>query len=811
MSEEQTPSDGSPEGDPLQPFLSARRTFLEHGAAGIPPWDIGGHLTVALDAALRDLAKNQPEVAVVAVGGYGRGDLCLYSDIDLLLVHNGPAPEEAVRAILYPLWDAGLKVGHATRTVKATVSVARDDLTVLCNLLTLRQVGGPAELVADLQAGLIKLLGSARSNLPELLAAEERQIWDREPFPVQDLDVKIGRGGLRSLHRLEWDRRRSALLGEEPVLPVEGSEAPARQTLLAVRQALHAIQRRAADRYVIDLRPRVGMWLDRDPLELASEVYRSARSVDAVAALRWGRVRPAGSDPIAHAGLAVARFVRSRWSRGELAATPIVFARSAAASSAGGRLSPWERDFAARSGAPEWSAGDRAGFVSLLASGLPGWEALLGLWEAGWLGRALPEVGHLRGLAQAAPFHHHPVDAHLGATVAEVVALAEGSGWCGEVADEIGSLDEVLLSAFLHDVGKGLGGDHSVIGAGLAISLLRRTGFGEASTELVGSAVRHHLILPDTAFRRDLDDPAVVTGVASTVGNLDLLKVLALLSVADARATGPDMWSPWKESLLRNLFSKVSDLLTGTASELPDELRQAVLAMVPDVGADVLTSHLAGMPPGYLARFGPELVAHHVRLVHRPLVDSEVRTAVLPGAPMSTLVTVARDRPRLLATITGALSLHNLTVLEARVATRADGIALDSFRVEDALGSDMIGQGRWPGVRETLVKALAGEIDLQGRLAEKRAAYRITGESRPAQASIHRRPGGFTIDVTARDRVGLLHDLAVALADLGLEVDLAKINTRGREAVDVFEVRDPLGLAEAEVQRALETALESGA
>jgi [protein-PII] uridylyltransferase len=782
---------------------------MDHGPEGIPAWEISGHLTSVLDRAIRDLAGAQPDFALVAVGGYGRSELCLYSDIDLLLLHEGTAPEEAVRAILYPLWDAGLKVGHATRTVKATLSVARDDLTVLCNLLTTRLVTGRTELVDELNSGLTRLLGSTRSNLPELLAAEQRRVWGAEPFAVQDLEIKTGRGGLRSLHRLEWDRRRSELLGEEPVVPTGGGESFARTTLLAVRQALHAIQGRAADRYVIELRTRVGEWLGRDPIELATEVYQAARSIDAAAALRWGRVRPSGTDPIAHAGLAVARFVRSRWSRGEPAATPIAFARSAAASDSVGRLSGWERDFAARSGAPEWTGGDRAGFVSLLASGVPGWEALLGLWEAGWLTRALPEIGHLRGLAQAAPFHRHPVDAHLGATVAEVVDLVDGPGWCGEVGEEIGSLDEVLLAAFLHDVGKGLGEDHSVIGAELATSLLRRTGFGEASTELVGSAVRHHLVLPETAYRRDIDDPAVVSGVAAVVGNLDLLRVLALVSVADARATGPDMWSPWKESLLRSLFRKVSDRLQGTVSELPDELAAAVLRTTPDLDPAALARHLERMPRGYVTRFGPELVAQHVRLVTTALGENEVRTAVLPGAPVSTLVTAVPDRPGLLAAITGALALHNLTVLEARIVTRADGVALDSFRVEDALGSDMIGQGRWPGVRDSLHQAITGNFDLRARLTEKRAAYRRTGESRPAEVRIHPRPGALTIDVIAGDRVGLLHDLAAAMADLGLEVDLAKIETRGREAIDVFEVRNPHGHSDAKIQMALETALNS--
>lgn len=789
---------------PLQSYLTTRDSFLKEGPRETAASDINTVLSASLDECLADLAATAPDLGVVAVGGYGRSELCLYSDVDLLLLHDGPVPEDAVRALLYPLWDAGLKVGHATRTVKSTLSFARDDLSILCTVLSARLVTGPPGLFQDLNEGLARLLTGARPNLAERLAAEERSVWDRERFAVQDLDLKNGRGGLRTLHRLDWDRRRSELLGEEAVVGIEPGEAPARRTLLSVRQALHAVQRRGADRFATDLRTRVGAWLNRDPSDLATEVYRAARFVDGVAAVRWGRVRPAGIDPIAHAGLAVVRFVRSRWARGEATATPLAFARSAAASDAEGRLSLWEREFAARSGPPEWTAGDRSGLVSLLAAGRPGWEALLGLWESGWLSRAVPEIAHLQGLAQVAPFHRHPADAHLGATVASIVDLADGTiGWCGELAEEIGSLDEVLLSAFLHDIGKGLGGDHAEIGAGLAASLLRRTGFGAATVSVVRQAVRHHLLLSETAFRRDIEDPAVVGEVAAVVGNQDMLRVLALLSVADAIATGPDMWNSWKESLVRSLVSKVSALLAGTVSDLPAEIEESIGSLVPELSRQQIAAHLDGMPPGYVARFGADLVAHHLRIVHPTVGQGRIRTTVVPGAPVSTIVTAARDRPGLLSTITGVLAIHNLAVLEARVVTRSDGIALDTFRVEDSLGSDMIGQGRWPGVRETLEKAVAGQIDLETRLAEKRAAYRPAGVVPAPEVRVHPRNGGLTIDIRANDRVGLLHDLAAALALLGLEVDLAKVDTRGKEAIDIFEVSNPAGHSVEEIATAL--------
>ncbi len=770
-----------------------------------PSSDLGASLRARsneIDGVVGGLAQAHPELGVVAVGGYGRSELCLHSDIDLLFLHEGQPPEEAVRSVLYPLWDARHKVGHATRTVRATLAFVRDDLVGLCSLLSARLVSGPPSLFDELLAGLAKLLTGARANLGELLAAEEHRVWEREPFARQELDVKSGRGGLRSHHRLEWDRQRSRLIGEEPILPATSGEKAAVATLLQVREALHTVQRRAADLYPVELRSQVGERLGRDPTELATEVYGAARTIDGAAALRWGRVRPAGTDPINHAGLAVIRLVRSRWGKRELAATPFAYARAAAASRSGGRLSAWERAFVARMGPPDWHSGDRSSLLALLAEGTAGWEALLGLWEAGWLTRALPELSHVRGLAQVAPFHQHPVDAHLGATVANVVDLADGAiDWCGEIADQMGGLDEVLLAAFLHDIGKGLPGDHSQTGAALAQQLLIRTGFSPTTADTVGDAVRHHLLLPETAFRRDTEDPEVIAFLAASVGSLDFLRLLTLLSVADARATGADMWSPWKESLLRALVTKTASLLEGTVTALPEAVLVELAALVPELSPRDIADHLAGMPPEYLGRFGTGVVATHLRLAHPNLGSTEVRTAVVPGAPVSNIVVAARDRPGLLATVAGVLALHNLNVLEARVVTRTDGLAIDTFRVADSRGSDMVGQGRWPAVRETMERTFAGALDLEARLAEKRRTSPPM-EAKPTDVRIT----GATIDIRTRDRVGLLHDLALAMTSLGLSITLAKIDTRRGEAIDVFGVAKPAHITDQAIEAALRAA-----
>ena len=312
----------------------------------------------------------------------------------------------------------------------------------------------------------------------------------------------------------------------------------------------------------------------------------------------------------------------------------------------------------------------------------------------------------------------------------------------------------------------------------------------------MSKAIRHHLLLNEIAQRRDLADPTVAAEVAHQVGDLDFLHLLTLLSIADAKATGAEMWSPWKESLLRTLVNRVEGLLQGTSSDLARSLTETLYQLLAEeIDRDRIASHLEGMPPGYVARFGPEAVASHLRLVEPAPGSGEVRTALVAGAPVSNLVIVTKDRPGLLTTVAGVLSLHNLNVLEASVATRADGVAVDSFRVTDGRGGDMIGQGRWPAVRESLELAVAGKLDLEERLAAKRQEI-------PLDLSVE--VTGNRIEIEANDRLGLLHDLAFALGQLGVDIELAKIDTRGGRAIDIFTVHSIGGLKAEGIKSALE-------
>ncbi len=753
--------------------------------------DLPAELSAALDQALADLyrAAGEPALTVVAVGGYGRAELCLGSDVDLLLLHDGdPGP---VDRILYPLWDAHLKVGQAVRTVGETLSACSDQVATLCTVLTARTVVGDPGRLGRLEHELARYLRREGGRLRVVLAEEERAGREREPFQWQAPDLKSSRGGLRTLQRMEWDRRRARLVGETPPPPTR-AEVEGRRLLLAVRNALHAVRGRPDDLLAVELRPAVAAWMDRDPHRLATEVLGALRAIDAAADRWWAGVRSPATDPVAAAGRRVMGAIRGRWEK-------VSGERPSPALAAAGRVlarggPEWEGPVGPGL-TPRWNSADRAQFLRLLAAGRRGWDAYLRLDTVDWVAHTVPELAHLRAAPQAEPFHTHPVDAHLWRTVDEVIGIAHPDGgepWCAELAEQAGSLDEVLMAALFHDAGKGLGRDHSQAGAELATGFLHRAGFGTATAELVGKAVLHHLLLPRVATRRDLDDPAVIAEVAELVGDLHTLRVLTLLSVADARATGPGSWNSWRSSLLQKLTSRLTEAMSGSprregAEPLHRAARSRLLELVEgEVPVEETWAHLDSMPAGYLLRFGPEAVARHLRLASHPVDDRQVLFDVTHAAPISTLVMVARDRPGLLAALAGVLALHNVSVLEGRFATRADGLAIDTLRVEDALGSGMVGQGRWPAIRRDLEAVLAGNFPLRERLAAKAATYQRTGGDEEMVVAIRREGARRVLEVRAADRMGLLSDLASALAGLTLDVQLAKVDTRQDRVLDVF-------------------------
>ena len=417
----------------------------------------------------------------------------------------------------------------------------------------------------------------------------------------------------------------------------------------------------------------------------------------------------------------------------------------------------------------------------------------------GFLAEALPEWSHVVSQAQLDPFHVHPVDDHLFRTVANAIELAGPSShdpFARDVANELGGLDEVVLGALFHDIGKGTGKDHSVVGAEMFESFGARAGFDRVTIEAVSLLVREHLLMPEVATRNDLDDPAVIAGVVARVGDPDVLRMLYLLTVADATATGPDVWSNWRGSLVRTLFMRCMETISsGKSTHTP--LRTARIAEVAarcsgEFDPTRIEAHLTAMPEAYALRTPATEVRRHLTLLDPLPGATDARIDVFDTPDWSDLVLVAADRTGLLAIVSGVLALSNVSIVEARLATRDDGIVVDRLHVVDSLRSGPIDADKWPTVMSTLRRALSDELDLEAQLDAKHRHYRSRVDSTidpEVKILTGADQGSHRIEIHGADRVGLVHDVSRVFHDLNIDVRFAKIDTQGGRVVDTFHVQ----------------------
>ncbi|MGD2060159.1 MAG: HD domain-containing protein [Acidimicrobiia bacterium] len=706
-------------------------------------------LTSGLDDAISLLANPGDEpLAVIALGGYGRGELSPYSDVDLMLLHDVADPSVAAAGLFRPLWDAKLKVGHSVRTVGEAATAARDRFDTQTTLLTARFVTGSTELFDRLMEA-VSAVTRARPLRRHLVAAE-RMRREETPFLLMATDVKNGRGGLRTLQGFEWERRREALIGRFSA-DLETDEVAARETLLRVRNALHISAGRAHDVFSPELRQRVAGWLGDDVLSVATDLVEAMQSVDRMAEKRWPEVLEDRRGPLR----------RRIWFR------------------ISGRVEP-------ASGTTEPSIEQ---FTLILAQGEQGRAAFEHLWEQGLLDRVLPEWGVVRSLPHLEAFHEHPVAAHLWRSVDEMLKLMAGDDHLGRVAGELDRPDLLPLVAFLHDIGKGHGGDHSRAGAGIARSFCERLGVDQATSELIAGAVRLHLLLPTAATRRDLDDPAVIDDVASRVGSLEMLQVLYLLTVADSRATGASMWTEWKATLVRTLFLRCAARFEGELSAGATSIRSDVFASAhPDRQASA-ADHLDGMPGDYARSAGADDVLWHLDLIAE--LDGFSRLGVRSDDPYDTAVVVGPTIPARRQVVAAALAANGVDVLEARLHTREDGMVVDSFRVRDDRTRTAVPNERWARIAQDIEAGLSGRLDTAAKVADRAAAYPPpSGEvDKPAaRAAVDPATGDLVVTVKCSDRIGRLAEILSVLGDMGLEIRLAKLDSRKGEVIDTFHV-----------------------
>lgn len=716
-------------------------------------------LTASLDQAIGSLLASLDGLAVVAVGGYGRGEMSPFSDVDLMLLHEGGDVSVEAAALFRPLWDAGLRVGHAVRTVVEATQAARERFDTQTTLLTSRLIAGRE----DLYTGLVSEVSAVTKARPlrHHLVRAERERRAESPFLPMAPDVKVGRGGLRTLQGFEWERRREDLIGrfsaESP-----SEEESSHEHLLRVRNALHSVTGRPHDTFSPELREPAARWLGLDTFDAARALVVAMGTVDSLASHRWPEVVETPEPKR-----------RRVWSR--RSPPPVAFDSTTAPTS--------------------------HGLVSMLRAGEPGRLAFERLWDAGLLADVIPEWEVVESLPQLAPFHEHPVAAHLWRTVHETRSLVEGDSEYARVAAELDAEDVLLLSAFLHDIGKGHGGDHAELGADIAREVCRRLAIPPERADLVERAVRHHLLLSITATRRDLDDPAVIDEISTTIGDLRLLQLLYLLTIADSIATGSTMWNEWKAVLIRTLFVRCAQRFGGDRPVSPGTDLDEILAVAGESRVLEVTAHVEAMPPDYLRSTSAGDVVWHLDLISS--VTGVSRVGVRPQPPLEVAVVVGKARTGFRRLVAAAFAANGVDVLEARLFTRLDGVVVDSFMVRDDQTGVGVPAERWDGVRADIEAALAGEIDTSSKAATRAAAYPVPSRvpaAPSAKATVDTATGELVLTVKCSDRIGRLAEILTILADSGLEIRLAKLDGRGGEIVDTFHVSSGLvGATEEEI------------
>ena len=708
-----------------------------------------GLLSEHVDAWLAQLwnAAGGPDqgAALVAVGGYGRAELSPGSDIDVYLLYE-PKTEVADLAerVWYPIWDQGVKLGHAVRTVKETLTLASDDLDTATAILSVRYLAGDKRLADELATKGTELWEKrAKRWLDEMdLRVRSRHSESGEVAFLLEPDLKNGRGGLRDVHAIGWAERAGIplLAGDHDTI------AAAYEVVLSARVELQRRTGRHSDILLLEEQDAVAAALgfdDADVFMVSDDLWFRVRS-----SLDGPTRRKLRRDEEALVGVVVRDGSVALAAGAEPANDPYLILRVAVTAARNdARIERTTLDQLAESKplTTPWSEEARRLFVELFLAGRPAVQVVETLDQRGLWEPIFPEWSVIRCRPQRNAYHRFTIDRHLCETAANSAALV----------DRVDRPDLLVVGALLHDIGKGRPGDHTDVGVELIAEIAPRMGFDAADTLILQQMCRHHLLLPDTATRRDLSDDGTISFVAESVGTLTCLRLLDALTEADSIATGTAAWGSWKEELVGVLVDRVSHVLSGGSV------------------ADATDS---GFPTSHQR----DLLAQRRRIIET--ADDQI-------------VVISPDRPGLFSRVAGVLSLNGLTVLEAAAHSAENQMALEQFRVQSNFGSEI----PWERVIRDLEKALDGRLALAARLEERSKAYR-----RP-----RRLPGLVThpevivdndlshdatvVEVRAPDGVGVLWRITRALHELDLDITSAKIQTIGTDAVDSFYVRDSEG------------------
>ncbi|HXG17287.1 MAG TPA: [protein-PII] uridylyltransferase [Calidithermus sp.] len=810
------------------------------------------------DAAAAGLAP--APLVVVALGGYGRGELHPSSDIDLMVIYDGtlsPYVQRVTQELLYTLWDLGLQVGHSLRSLEDCVAIARTDLPSRTSMQAARFLAGDRRLFARLRRVLEENV--YQRDFEQFLAAmlaERDQRYRRygaSPY-VMEPNVKESAGGLRDMHTAMWltaakfgARTLRELADRGLITSREQAQADAALTFLwRVRNALHFLSGHKNDVLTRDVQPEVARSLGyqaegetlaverfmRDYYLHARVIHRVARRLiarcqatlegSAAAERRQrqqaladglvfidGRLHAADPDRPLFAEDPT-RLMKVFWHLHRLGCELSLDLERAVEDALdliddGFRRSPLVRDL----------------FLDICRTWGRVAVTLGVMHELGVLGRYLPEFGALTCLVQYDVYHRFSADQHSLLAVEHLEALAPGqsaeSEGAAQVFSEIERPDLLMLGMLLHDIGKAKGHGHVAKGIPLVRELTARLGLPPADAAVVEFLVAHHLTMSHIAQRRDIDDPKTVADFAATVGDAQRLRLLYLLTWADMRAVGPGVLTPWQAVVLHELYARTLDRITGGRPPRPNrtQLAERLRRLVPEeISAQAVKAHLAMMSERYLATTRVERMAEHLRMIARlettPVVTERFHH---PDLGSSDLVVVTRDLPGLFALIAGTLAAHGVNIVSAQIATRADGIAIDTFQVNDPTAEPVTSPAVWARLRAALRAVITGEEKVEALLARRRSAGRpAVAAPAPAKVTVDNTlSDAFTVvEVKCPDRLGLLYQITRTLSAAGLDIVSARIATEIDQAYDTFYVHDGRGrkVEDPDAVERIRTALE---
>jgi [protein-PII] uridylyltransferase len=798
----------------------------------------------------RTNAKDLQEVAIIAVGGYGRGTLAPGSDIDLLFLLPGKQEASSgrlVEFILYTLWDMRLKVGHATRSTEECIRLAKTDNTILTSILEARFICGNEALSKNMQHLFRRdiVQAGARKFVADKLAERDvRLAKSGESRYLVEPDLKDGKGGLRDLHTLFWIAKFLYDTNSPEELADKGAFTHEELTrfqkcenfLWAVRCHLHFIAGRGEDRLSFDrqteLAGRLGYQSHaglKNVERFMKHYFLIAKEVGDLTRIFCASLEARQVKDVPVLSRVMGRFKSKtpvkvpenrnfRFESGRLAlANSTVFRDDpvnllrlfSVASTYGAEIHPDALKTVRQSlslitkelcNNPEANAL----FLDMLVNSDSSDTLLRMMNEAGVLGRFIPEFGKVVAMMQFNMYHHYTVDEHLIRAVGILAAIEKGQlsedhPLSAEIFPTLKSRRSLYVATLLHDIAKGRTEDHSIAGERIARALGPRFGLTTEETETAAWLVRHHLLMSETAQMRDLNDFKTILDFTAIVQSPERLKLLLILTVVDIRAVGPGVWNGWKGQLLRTLYAEAEPVLTGghTGSSRQARVTEAQKNFVshfPQWTEKQIKTATGRHYDSYWLNVGLEKQIKHQSLIERATprqVVTETQTDAFTA--ITELTIYAPDHPRLLALITGACAAANANILGAQISTTTDGMALDTILIQREFSTEDDEQRRAERVTEIIRMALQGELRLKDAVANvTHQRHRLKAFSVVPRVIIDNTSSNrFTvIEINGLDRIGLLYNLTEALFHLSLNIASAHITTFGEKAIDVFYVTD---------------------